>query len=1615
MSNELNIDKLSIEISADSNKANKSIDELSDSLTHLSRVTGKGIIGLDKISRQLSNLNNISKTVKAEHFNSIAKAFDSLANSLNGITNIDGAVAKTINTFSRIGKATESLNNVNFTEFSNQTNQLTNAMLPLQNIGKINIGQNISQLNRVPEMISSLSNVDTASLYSKMNGISKAMAPLQQISKTNLSQNVNALAKLKLTLSSLNSSEINFSNLASQMQQLASAMEPLQQIGKTNLGQNITQLMKLKDLSVSLDGVDFSKLSSQIKNVALSLQPLADVTIKMNGLFSVLSRLLNKSSAGFANYNSNAKKASFINSKFNTSLGSVLNGLKRSISGLRGTFLAITLVAGGIGKLFEESSQYIENLNLFNVAMGSATDSAMQFAQQVQNAMGIDMGEWMKYQGSFNMLISGFGVASDKAQIMSQNLTQLAYDYSSLMNVSVESAFDKLNSAMSGQIKGLKEFGNNVSVAMVKETGLKYGLDGAVASWDQNTQAIMRYITIMENAANVDVFNDMARTLVTPANAVRVLTQQFTMLKRAVGNIASVFISKLIPYVQVFIQLLTKLANFVAGLFGFKLPEIDYSGLAGGGADAEDALDNVGDSASGASDKVKELKKQLMGFDELNILNSPDDSKDGSGSGGGSSGGGSIGDIELPQYDFLKGLENSTNEMLNKLEARLKELFRPFSDSWNVYGVKVIDSFKYQFNEIKELVGAIGNSFNDVWQNGTGYETISHLLNIVADLNYSVGNLASQFKIAWDTAGVGSQIIQNLWDVLNIGLSCLEDMSRATERWTKKLNFVPVLKSIANLSDAFKDLASVVMSNLSKAYKNILLPFAKWSIERGVPLVVDMLASAIRLLSTILSKFSAGLRSLEGLYNIGSKIAKLGFEGTIILITKAIEGLNAICNTFGPVLSGLTVALGAFFIAWKIDTILNATGKLGILTKAFQELYIVISEIKLNGFSSAFNLVLNQISGGNKVVTSFTSVYAKMNNALLNTQIFTVIGGALSTLAMKLEAAAASTGLMATASGLLSKALTFLAGNPLIVVGIAIAGVVTALTLFSSKTKDAKDSTERFVEAEKSKKDALDETTKSLLESNEQTKKNAEAAKGQWDTALVYVSQLEKLTGEDGVVSNIKQAQYYVDQLNGILPESVSLTEDGHLAWKDSNEAVRENIELLKQKALVEAYEEDYINSMRQRSKVQAELTSAQNAYNQAQLEANQAQRDYNDVIARGEIPTENLKQRLSDTSARLEATKGTLESANKSWVANQEGINNYEAELKALDGTVESTVIKIKEEYGILDSDHRMTMESLAMGLQDLDAKLDESGMRYQEMSNVEREASRVAREQILDDLAQKSDAYDFSYDEMIKSLEEKGIYLNTTESKQLEESIKNAKAAWEQKQLDQIDSNYSSLVENEDYGVKLLNASEGNLAKYVQVFKEKGDASGAGLISDLAKAVEDNGGKVDKNVTTILDDIKKKAEELKPGVSMEVNADETSISNAKSAIETSFGGIRFGITSALEAVGGKVTGHLGLFKYASGGIPDMGEIFVAREAGPELVGKINGKTSVANNSQIVEGIEGGVFSGVARAMQMFSGQGGNKTITVISQIDGKVVAKTVFDEHNKEVIQTGESPLFI
>lgn len=74
----------------------------------------------------------------------------------------------------------------------------------------------------------------------------------------------------------------------------------------------------------------------------------------------------------------------------------------------------------------------------------------------------------------------------------------------------------------------------------------------------------------------------------------------------------------------------------------------------------------------------------------------------------------------------------------------------------------------------------------------------------------------------------------------------------------------------------------------------------------------------------------------------------------------------------------------------------------------------------------------------------------------------------------------------------------------------------------------------------------------------------------------------------------------------------------------------------------------------------------------------------------------------------------------------------------------------------------------------------------------------------------------------------------------------------------------------------------------------------------------------------------------------------------------------------------------------FAQGGFPDMGQLFIAREAGPEMVGSIGGRTAVANNDQIVAAVSQGVYQAVVSAM---ANNGSGNTQAVNVYLDGQQI----------------------
>lgn len=338
--------------------------------------------------------------------------------------------------------------------------------------------------------------------------------------------------------------------------------------------------------------------------------------------------------------------------------------LAQQISKYRTLMGAFKSAANKMASWYTESNDYIETVNLFNVTMGDAAPAAREYAEAVQEAIGIDSKDFMQYQGVFKNLTAGFGVGAEDANKMSQNLTQLSYDMASFFNASsVEESFDKLSSAMSGQVKGLREYGIDTTVATLQEYALSKGIQTKVRNMTQAEKAMLRYNYIMEQSTHIQ--GDMARTLITPANALRVLEAQLTRMKRAFGNIVSVIVTKVIPYVQVMVEVIADAAEKLASWAGFSSKdfEADTSGIKSSWSSAEEGVDDY-------SDSLKEAKKQMMGFDELNTISNPN--SDSSGAGGDPSGG--LNGMKPIEYDFLAGLDGNTEELKAKIQQTIGEI-----------------------------------------------------------------------------------------------------------------------------------------------------------------------------------------------------------------------------------------------------------------------------------------------------------------------------------------------------------------------------------------------------------------------------------------------------------------------------------------------------------------------------------------------------------------------------------------------------------------------------------------------------------------------------------------------------------------------------------------------------------------------------------------------------------------------------------------------------------------------------------------------------------------------------------------------------------------------------
>ena len=385
---------------------------------------------------------------------------------------------------------------------------------------------------------------------------------------------------------------------------------------------------------------EVDSLTIQIKSSANAASSALDELIsKLRELQSIANGGgINVAVSGIKNISTEAKSAT--------------SSLERMVK----QFVSLVAVGRLLKNAITESMNYTETFNYFNVALKNYTADAEAYAQRVNSVLGINVEQWENAQATFMSLGTTFGITGDDAHLMSQQLTQLVYDLSSLKNVDPTVALQKMRSAFAGEIEPLRAWGVDLSKANLQLAATELGITKTFNAMTQAEKAYLRYYVIMKQTT--DAQGDMARTLQSPANQLRLLKQALTECARALGNIFIPILQKVIPMLVIFVKVLTFVFEAIAKLFGFEYPDVQWYG------DYSAGVGDLGDEMDKTGRKAKKLKQQLAGFDEINNLTTN------KGGGGGVGGlGGDWASFELPTYDFLGGLEEKAAKVVQVLSA----------------------------------------------------------------------------------------------------------------------------------------------------------------------------------------------------------------------------------------------------------------------------------------------------------------------------------------------------------------------------------------------------------------------------------------------------------------------------------------------------------------------------------------------------------------------------------------------------------------------------------------------------------------------------------------------------------------------------------------------------------------------------------------------------------------------------------------------------------------------------------------------------------------------------------------------------------------------------------
>ena len=434
----------------------------------------------------------------------------------------------------------------------------------------------------------------------------------------------NSLEKLYKFLNGVKDQD--FSKISNDIAKIGNSLTPLIKAVNSLDGQglkNLTSLgTRLKTLNKRMGEIDAKAMAHKFEQMTQAITPFIDKVMSAQEALVALNNVmggaktLTKTATPKAT-TTTTPKAATNTSIFGGKLGKTLN-FGSMIAKLYFVRNITKQLGQDLAKVVQYGIDYEETLNLWQVAMRGNTAEARKFITEMNRAYGISEVTLMNYQATFkNMLSSLGGINQEVAYGLSETLSQMALDYASLYNTSIESAMTKFQAVLAGQVRPIRsESGYDITQATLYEVYKDIGGTKSVRQLSETEKRLLRILAVYRQMKDTAV-GDMEKTITSTANQARYMSETIKDIATWIGVGANQWLkqSNILLRINAYLVALKELAKSFAISMGYV--EVSEE-------KADDPLADIEEGWGGINKQVDEYQGKLLGFDKFQVLSSAD-------------------------------------------------------------------------------------------------------------------------------------------------------------------------------------------------------------------------------------------------------------------------------------------------------------------------------------------------------------------------------------------------------------------------------------------------------------------------------------------------------------------------------------------------------------------------------------------------------------------------------------------------------------------------------------------------------------------------------------------------------------------------------------------------------------------------------------------------------------------------------------------------------------------------------------------------------------------------------------------------------------------------------